>query len=378
MPDPSARIRVLQIITSLGFGGAERLVVSAARGLPPARFDCAICCLAERGPLADEAEAAGVAVYCVGEFPGLSHPMSFVRLTRLIQACRPTIVHTHLQSANLYGRLAARLARTPIVVATEHNVYADKPRRYVLAERLLARTTDVLIAVSEQVRTFLSRQLGLRPSAIRVIRNGVARAAPSAARVEALRARLGAVSGVRIGTVASLTPKKGHAFLLRAVARLADRGTACTLLLAGDGPERARLEALAADLRIADRVHFLGAVPNVADVLALVDVFALPSLVEGLPLALLEAMLAGKAVVATSVGGVPEVVTSGVNGLLVAPGREDDLAAAIATLAESDALRDRLGAGARETVEGNFTEAGYLDALSGLYLELAGARGGAA
>lgn len=371
MTDPT-RIRVLQVITSLAIGGAERLVVSAAAGLPRERFDHAICCLAERGPLASEAEAAGVPVFCIGAFPGLRNPIAFARLVRVVRSFRPTIVHTHLQSANLYGRLAARLARVPLVVATEHNVYGEKARRYVFVERRLARMTDALVAVSDEVRQFLSRQLAIAPSAIRIVRNGVAAGAASPQMVAELRARIGGkADSVSLGTIASLTPKKGHQFLVRAGARLRERGIACSLVLAGAGPERSRLERLAADLGLTQCVHFLGAVRNAADVLALIDIFVLPSLAEGMPLALLEAMQAGKPVVATAVGGVPEVVTSGVNGLLVARASEAELADAIGSLAHSPELRSRLGAAARETIERDFTEASYLGALSALYLELA-------
>ena len=367
-----APIRVLHVITNLGIGGAERLVISAANGLPPARFEQAICVLTERGPLAAEAEAAGVPVFCIGEFPGLRHPQAFARLVLTIRALRPTIVHTHLQSANLYGRFAARLARVPIVVATEHNVYTSKARRYVAIERWLARMTDALVAVSGEVRQFLSDQLGIAPSAIRLVPNGVAVRAPSPERVAALRARIGGEgSGIALGTIASLTAKKGHEFLLRAVAQLRERGVSCTLVLAGDGRERPRLEALTERLGLTGHVHFLGTVPHAADVLAAIDLFVLPSLVEGLPLALLEAMLVGTPVVATSVGGVPEVVKSGVNGVLVQPANETELADAIAMLADSPELRARLGASARATIERGFTEAAYLESLSALYLELA-------
>jgi glycosyltransferase involved in cell wall biosynthesis len=170
--------RVLHVVTNLGVGGAERLVVSAARELPP-RFESAICCLTDRGPLADEAAAAGIPVFCVGQFPGLSHPFAFLALQRTIRRFRPAIVHTHLQSANLYGRLAAILAGVPVVAATEHNVYEHKRRRYVIAERWLARRTDALIAVSPRVRTFLARQLALEESDIRVVPNGVRVPQPS-------------------------------------------------------------------------------------------------------------------------------------------------------------------------------------------------------
>jgi len=366
-------IRVLQVITSLGIGGAERLVVSAARGLSAPRFEHAICCLAERGPLAAEAEAAAVPVFCVGEFPGLRHPFAFGRLIRIIRAFRPTIVHTHLQSASLFGRLAARLARVPVVIATEHNVYVGKARRYVLVERLLARMTDATIAVSGPVRQFLSAQLGVPPSTIRVIHNGVALGAPTPRGLAELRARLatdGAVA-IRLGTVASLTAKKGHEVLLRAVARLRGNGIVCSLVVAGEGPDRGQLESLSDQLGISTHVHFLGYVAHPADVLGAIDVFVLPSLIEGLPLALLEAMYAGRACVATAVGGVPEVIKPGDNGLLVPPGDEVALAEAISVLVRSVDLRRRLGAAARQSIEDGFTEAAYLESLKALYLELA-------
>lgn len=371
MPDPGARrtpSRVLHIITDLGIGGAERLVVSAARGLPRDRFESVICCLAGRGPLAAEAEAAGVTVHSVGAFPGVSNPGAFARLTRQIRSIRPTIVHTHLQSPNLYGRLAARLVGVPILVATEHNVYETKAGRYIAAERVLARITDALVAVSAEVQQYLSRQIRVPAARIHVIRNGVAAPLTSADGIEHVLRRIGSPTSVlRIATVASLTPKKGHQFLLRALARLRDRGCRAVALLAGEGSERSRLEALASELSLCDSVHFLGSVKNPADVVAAADIVVLPSLVEGLPLALLEGMRAGKAIVATAVGGVPEVVSSGINGLLVAPADDVALADAIEELSKAPERRVELGARARETAERDFTEAAYVNALAALY-----------
>ena len=370
---PARRIRVLHVITSLTVGGAERLVISAVRGLPSDRYEHAICCLAEPGARAAEAAGAGVPVVCIGGFPGLRHPLAFARLFRVIRRASPTIVHTHLQSANLYGRAAARLAAVPIVIATEHNVYTQKPRRYVMVERQLARATDVLIAVSTNVQQFLSAQLALPASAIRVVRNGVAPAAPSPDRVAALRARAGDGAPI-VAVVASLTRKKGHDCLLRAIAMLRERGVACHVLLAGEGPERVRLESLAADLGLGGVVQFLGALPGSADVLAVADLFVLPSIAEGMPLALLEAMQAGKAVVATAVGGVPEVIQPEVNGILVPPADAPTLADAMARLAASRNLREQLGAEAQRTVAREYTEAAYLAALDAIYTEAAGRR----
>ena len=367
---PEPRVRVLHVISSLTVGGAERLVVSAARGLSPDRFDHQICCLSERGPLADEAAAAGIPVFCIGTFPGLSHPVAFARLLALIRRARPRVVHTHLQAANLYGRLAAWLAQVPVLIATEHNVYVGKPRRYVVVERWLARETDVLIAVSENVRRFLAEQLGVPPATVRVVRNGAAALAPSSARIAELRARLER-AGARpvVATVASLTAKKGHAFLFEAVARLRSQNIACTLVLAGEGPERQRLQATMERLGLTEFVHFLGSDSDVGSVLAVADLIVLPSVVEGLPLALLEAMLAGKPVVATAVGGIPEVIVSGDNGLLVPPCDEAALADAIERVLQSPEVGERIGARGRCTVQQHFTEAAYLRSLEAIYTE---------
>ena len=147
------------------------------------------------------------------------------------------------------------------------------------------------------------------------------------------------------------------------------RNIACTLLLAGDGPERQRLQATAERLDLVEFVHFLGSVPDVGTVLAVADVIVLPSVVEGLPLALLEAMLAGKPVVATAVGGIPEVIVSGDNGLLVPPGNEAELADAIAQLVQRPELGARIGSRGRCTAEQRFTEASYLQSLEAIYTD---------
>jgi len=368
---PSRPLRLLHVIVSLGIGGAERLVVSAATRLPRGEFESVICCLAEPGLLAGEAQRAGVRVVCVGDFPGVRHPLAFARLVRLIRAERPDVVHTHLQAANLYGRCAALIAGAPAIVATEHNVYASKAARYVAVERWLARRSDALVAVSEEVRRFLASQLALDASAIRVIHNGIAPAMPTERGLAALRQRLAFVGGrPLIGVVASLTAKKGHEHLLRALAALRDRGVGCVAVFAGDGPERSRLQSMAATLGLANDVLFLGNWRPAAEVFALLDVFVLPSVVEGLPLALLEAMAAGVPVVATTVGGVPEVIAHGVNGLLVPPASPPALADAIASLAGSAALRQQLRERGRATVAAGFTEERYLAALAALYREL--------
>src|SRR5712692_2911910 len=133
----------------MGAGGAERMVLTDATGLPRTQFESAVCCFSERGQFADDAEQQGVKVWCLNEFPTLRHPLVLYRLYRVIRAYRPDIVHTHLQAPNLYGRLMALVAGVRVLVASEHNVYTAKARRHVFVERLLARRTAALIAQSE-------------------------------------------------------------------------------------------------------------------------------------------------------------------------------------------------------------------------------------
>ena len=310
-------------------------------------------------------------MWCLETFPSLRRPAALYRLYRIIRAFQPDIVHTHLQAPNLYGRLMALAARVPVVIASEHNVYAAKAGRHVWIERLLARRTAALIAVSEQVRTFLAAQLRVDASTIRLVRNGIAMPVTALDGAASLHRRLSVPENHSvIGTVASLTAKKGHRYLFEAVAALRDRGVHCSLLLAGDGPERRALGALATTLRIADRVHFLGDHPRVGELLDAIDLFVLPSVTEGLPLALLEAMAAGKAVVATNVGGVPEVITSGTNGVLVPARDVPALAGAIQALTADPQRRREYGARARTTVLEGFTEDQHLQSLGALYLSL--------
>jgi glycosyltransferase involved in cell wall biosynthesis len=366
-----APIRVLHIISGLTTGGAERLIVSAVTGLPGRTFDQAVCCLALRGPLAEEVERAGAPLWWIGAFPGFRHPAAFWRLVRTIRSFRPDIVHTHLQSANLYGRLAAWLAGVPVIIATEHNVYHAKPQRYIRVERWLAGRTQAIVAVSSEVRRVLSAQLQLPLQSIQLIYNGVPDRRPSVSGAAAYRRRFAENDGpVVIGCVASLTPKKGHIVLLEAVAQLNAAGRWCTLAIAGDGPDRTALEAAARRLNVSGRVHFLGNISDVPDLLSSLDIFVLPSSVEGLPLALLEAMLARIPVIATRVGGVPEIVVDGSNGLLVDAGSAQQLADTIERLIASPVLRQQLATAGRETVLRDFTETTYLNRLSTLYTDL--------
>ncbi|GAA0589037.1 glycosyltransferase [Actinomadura livida] len=292
--------RVLHVITGLEHGGAERQLVLLLRHLPVA---CEVATLTRTGTLGAQLRAAGVPVHEIG----MRHNRDLAalpRLARLIRRGRYDVVHTHLYRACVYGRIAARMAGTPRIVATEHSlgdghIEGRVPSRGV---RILYRATERLGSATVAVSPTVAARLcgwGVRPGRIVVIPNAIDAAgfAFDAARRAATRRRLGIAPDERIvGAVGRLVPTKRFDLLVEAVAPL--RGV--RLLLVGTGPERARLERLARDLGATGRVLFAGGTSDVAGALAAMDVLAAPSVQESFGLAVLEGLAAGLPVLYTT------------------------------------------------------------------------------
>jgi glycosyltransferase involved in cell wall biosynthesis len=272
--------------------------------------------------------------------------------------------------ASLYGRSAAVAAGVPIIIGTEVNIYERKQRHHILIERLLTARSACVVASAESVKTAYVRQLGIGADAVRVVYNAVNWERLDATKTpDVVRAELGIPSErLVVGVVATLQNKKGHRVLLDAVAKTPGLESVW-LMLVGDGPERASLEAYAATLGIADRVTFCGTRRDLGNLLPAMDVFALPSLWEGLPLALILAMGASRPVVATRLAGIPEVVTDCETGLLVEPGNVAAMGAALARVCGDAALRTRLGARARAAVRDRFGADAYSAAVIRIYEE---------
>ncbi len=245
-----------------------------------------------------------------GSFWKLRDVATLRDLVRVIRERRVAILHTHEFFMNTVGLVASLSTGVPLV-ATVHgkNYYADQFRRRV-AYRLVGRFAGQMIAVSENIRFFLAEQVGIPSDRIRVVPNGVGLdEEPPRERLSALRTSLGLDQDSKVvGTVGSLYPVKGHTYLMDAVAPVVRRFEHVVFLIVGRGGLREELEAQARRLGIARHLRFLGHREDVRDLLALCDIFVLPSLSEGMPLALLEAMAAGLSCVATKVGGISEVV----------------------------------------------------------------------
>ena len=334
------RTGVLMLTKGLGRGGTERLLVGAARHLDRARFRLEVAYLLPwKDAFVDEIAATGTPVHCL-DAPRPTDLAWLRTLRRVVRDQDIDIVHTHMPLPAAYARLALP-GRRPAFVHTEHNMWDRYRRPTRLANRATYRRNARAIAVSDQVAATIRSSV---PVEVVVHGTDPSLVVTGPAARDAARAALGLPAGARVvGTVGNFTAKKDQATLLRAFAALADAPAETRLVLVGLGPLEDPLRALAADLGIAGRVVWPGSRDDVFALLPAFDVFVLSSQFEGLPIALLEAMATGVAPVATRVGGIPEVITDGRDGLLVPAGDPDALAAALAKALDDDDLRADLG-----------------------------------
>jgi glycosyltransferase involved in cell wall biosynthesis/peptidoglycan/xylan/chitin deacetylase (PgdA/CDA1 family) len=327
-------------------------------------MDVTVCCLDEEGALAATARQSGISVEIIKRRPGLDLGL-IRRLASFFQREDAYVVHTHGPDPMFYGGWAARLAGIPVRLHTQHDVMlADAAWRDRIKFRLAIPAFHSIVSVSETVRDVItgitrrSRELVTIPNGIDETRF-TPNEHPHSDQERTTRDLI-------IGTVARLSPEKGIDRLVDAFASLARDGARCCLVIVGTGPEERRLVEQVNRLGIAKRVSFYGYCSRVDEVLRGLDVFVLPSLTEGIPLALLEAMAAGLPVVASAVGGVPEVVEDGVSGRLVPADDRDSLRASLDDLLQDSRQRARLGRSARARVRERFS----LSSMAASYREL--------
>ena len=347
---------VIHIVSSLEPGGMERFAIRLASAQQQQRHRVAIFAL-RGGPLEEEASRLGVPVIVLGT----SRSNRIVATMRHAFRFRADIIHAH-NPTSLHYAVLARFLSGARVIMTDHGQGGGPGRRPTTFE---IRQTDAIVAVSRSVAMRSADREEIRERTI-VIHNAVSAEAPRNNRAS-VRAALG-LGDEPVGLViGSLNAVKGHALLLEALATLASGMRQPTVLLAGDGPERASLMQRAASLGVGEKVRFLGFRRDIPDLLGAVDFLIMPSLNEGLPLALLEAMGQGVPVIATAVGGVPEVAEHERTALLVPPQDTRALAAAIDRLSGDSGLRARLSAGARTAVQASFSHSAMVGRYTALY-----------
>ena len=381
------RIRILRVISRLNVGGPSLHVVALTAGLDQRRFDSTLVTGTENpgeGSMLDVAECRGVKPVIVPEMVGEAQlrprdATAVVKLYRLMRATRPHIVHTHTAKAGFLGRLAARLARVPLVIHTYHghvlhSYYSPaKTRLLRRMERALARTADRLVAVSDQVKRDLVAYGIARAERISVIPLGLD-LAPFAASADLkgqLRGELDLPDTTPlIGIVGRIFPIKNHRLFLDAAARIAAAEPRARFLIVGDGVLREAMERHAAALGIRYRVFFTGWRRDLPRIYADLDVLVVSSNNEGTPVSAIEAMAAGRPVVATRVGGLPDLITEGKTGRLVAPQNAQALADAVLEMLGDPPYARALGETASAHVLEHFTEARLLHDVEALYTEL--------
>lgn len=348
-------MRIQFVIGSLGCGGAELQLLMLMRGVKSQGHAPQLFVLNAKGPLRQEIEALGIPIVD-GRF-GFEGPamlkafhllLALFRLWRHLRITRPAAVHGLLPLANLLTALAGRLAGVPVVVTGRRalNRHQDRVPGWRYLDMLSGRLSHVVTANSEAVRADTLLREGGNPASIRVIHNGLdaARFQQHASRQAVRRSLHLEDADEVVMIVANLIPYKGHAELLQALARLVPTHPRLRLLVVGeDRGIMAELQQQAHDLGIAAAVQWLGLRQDVPELLSVADVYVCASHEEGFSNALLEALAAGRAVVATCVGGNPEMLEQGALGVLVEPGSVEDLAAALADLLNDPARRESLG-----------------------------------
>ena len=370
-------LRVVYLIDKLQRAGAQVHLDQLTRGLDPRAFTVEVCCLMRGGPVADRMRVRGLPVNVLG-LKTIYGPRAWgalVRLTRRLRQQQVDVLHTYLVSANIFGTLAGRLARGPSVITTRRDVGISRNWRLKAVEEwLINPLVDRVTVNSNAVAEAARHERNLGEDKVTFIPNGVDVEALDPARFprEAARREWGLSADDRaVGAVGHLSPVKGHADLLDAVARARARDPRIRVFLIGDGPLRATLEAHARALGIGEHVVITGVRDDVARLVAMLDVVALPSHSEGMSNALLEAMSLGRPVVATDVGGNSEVVEDGVSGRLVPAATPEALAETLLDLlAEPEAAR-RLGCEARRQVAERFPLERMVSRHEALYRSLA-------
>ena len=370
---------IIWMIDSLGPGGAEQLMPTILKNLQQAGFNIRVCALQIRAgnPIASELQRLGLLVDLI-PIRNLRQPLNLIHILRYLRLHRPQLLHTQLEFSDILGTLAAKILGIPSV-STVHtlDVFPEKKSawgRMKLRWFLLGRFCDRVIAVSEKTRRHYLQAGGLPHDKVITLYNGVDisrfKKMDETQTVKLRKELQLPLSSQIIMTVAVLREPKGIQFMISALPAILEQCPDVHYLIVGDGVHRAVLSDLVADLAIENHVTFSGHRTDIPDLLACCDIFVLPTLKDALPTVLIEALAAGKPIIASNVGGVPEIIENGVNGVLVAPGEPSKLVEACLRLLKDNELSRQISLAGSETVRQRFNIDTQIEHLSRLYEEL--------
>lgn len=366
-------IKILFLTDVSGLGGQERVLAGFAKYLNNNKFKSYFCTLSGPGWLTEEVEALGIKCYSLGITNGINYPAGFMRLMKVIKEIQPDIIHSQLRFASFFGSLAGKIKRKPIVLSTR--TYTSYFGKYEFLDPWAARFSDFMTAVSNSAKEILVRKERMPANKIRVLYNGIELKkfqAPSDEKIKECRNRFDLDNCIVIGIVANLHQIKGHRYLLEAAEILTKKFTNLRFLIVGDGILRKELEDFVSRAKLKKIVKFTGLQQgqDLVNILSIMDIFVHPSLNEGVSISIMEAMSMGKPVVATNVGGTPELVIDKKTGLLVKPKDSKALAEALAKLIKEPQLISEMGKNAQERIKNNFTIEKTVRNYENLYEEL--------
>ena len=347
------RKKTVFIINNLGIGGAENMLIEQVRCLDQSHFEPYVATIMLNPKINVLQRLPQYVKFKEFNFSNIFDFISLYKLWTFLRREKIDAVITGLFNANLLGRIAAILAGVPVIISYEHNVYRDKKRWQISADRLLAFFTKKIIVGSSEVLEFTSRQEHLPKSKFQLNFNSIPLRLGGAKQNRAqVINKLGLPEDkIYIVTAGSLTPQKGQAYLINAIYELKQQDiSGFKLLIFGKGVLRDELLKQIEKLDLAEEVRLMGIAP-IEEIMAISDIFTLPSLWEGLSIALLEAMDAGCPIVATKVSGTNEALEDEINGLLVNPGESSELATAFKKFLSDKRLREKLAKGAQEQVK---------------------------
>jgi sugar transferase (PEP-CTERM/EpsH1 system associated) len=365
------RKKVVQITHSLAMGGLQQVLYNLCRHIDRSMFDVSVIALKESGLFAEKLADINIEVFVI---PQVKKPdyFTFVKLARILREMKTDIIHTHNTQPFIDGTLAALLSGVKTIIHTDHSRTFPDKKRYMIAERIMSFFTHKIIGVSDSVTYNLIHYEKIPHDKMLTIHNGI-NAADYDIDIEKLKKRreigLDNNSPV-IGISSRLCYIKGITYLLKAMCDVCKGYNNVSLVIIGDGPQKKELEQQAVSLGIKRNVYFLGETDKIQPLLKIFDIFVLPSLSEGMPVCLLEAMASGCPIVATNVGGIPEMIENGKNGILVRPADSNALSKAILYLLENEPVRKSLAIEGKRVVREHFSALKMTRMYEQLYLRM--------
>lgn len=350
------KTNVMLITHDLAIGGLQQVVVNICNRIDKNKFNVKVMCLRNLGEYTDEINRLGIQIYYLPHKKSISDYFKFLFVAKILRKEKIKVIHTHNTQPFLDGTLGAILSGVKTIIHTDHARNFPDKKKYMIAERILSKFAFKVVGVSEHTCKNLNKYEKISKGKIAVINNGILYEKynikiNNKKKKEQLSIK---TDGYIIGLCVRLSNQKGITYLLRAMPKIINMYPDILLLIAGDGKRRKNLEEESINLNIEKNVKFLGGRVDIPEILQLLTLYTLPSLWEGMPMALLEAMAAGVPIVTTNVGGIPKMIKHGFNGLIVDPQNHEKLGDAILKLLDDRKLREKFIENGKKTFLDNY------------------------